>query len=54
MGYHWLRIIGAFVIWVCSGFKKKYSDFFSPNTYAVLVGIVTIFAMVWIVYGVFR
>ena len=53
MGYHWLRLIGAFVIWICSGFKKKYSDFFSANTYAILVGIIIVFVLVWLVYGVF-
>ena len=51
MGTNFLRIIGAFVMWLFSGFNKKYSDFLKPNIYATLIGILVVFIVAYLVFS---
>ena len=53
MGNFTFSLIGSFVIWIFTGFKKKYSEILTNNQYADYIGIATVLLVVYLVYGVF-
>jgi hypothetical protein len=53
MGYGFLTLIGSFTIWIFRGFKGKFIDIEENNSYCLYVGLVMVFIVVWLVYGVF-
>lgn len=49
MGHEWVSLLGAFILWIFSGFKKKnFREYFNHN-FAFLIGVVFILFVVFII-----
>ena len=52
MGHEWVSLVGAFVIWVLSGFKRRSVEEYFNHNFAFPAGVIFILLVVLIVISI--